>query len=106
MLDIDASNTPLGGVLSQIQEGQQQIIGYFSKTLSRPERNYCVTRRELLAVVKSVEHFYKYLYGCKFLPRTDHDALKCLLRFKNPEGQVVRWIEQLQESSLWRSSEC
>lgn len=65
--------------------------------LSKPERNYCVTRRELLAVVKSVEHFYKYLYGRKFLLRTDHAALKWLLQFKNPEGQVARWIERLQE---------
>ena len=70
---------------------------YFSKTLSKPERNYCVTRRELLALIKGVEHFYKYLYGRKFLLRTDHAALKWLLQFKNPEGQVARWIERLQE---------
>ncbi|KAG5889429.1 hypothetical protein JTB14_032762 [Gonioctena quinquepunctata] len=58
ILDTDASNVGLGAVLSQIQEGQEKVIGYFSKTLSKPERNYCVTRRELLAVVKGVEHFY------------------------------------------------
>ena len=97
ILDTDASNVGLGAVLSQIQDGQEKVIGYFSKTLSKPERNYCVTRRELLAVVKAVEHFYKYLYGRKFLLRTDHAALKWLLQFKNPEGQVARWIERLQE---------
>ncbi|KAG5895588.1 hypothetical protein JTB14_002350 [Gonioctena quinquepunctata] len=53
--------------------------------------------RELLAVVKGVEHFYKYVYGRRFLLRTDHAALKWLLQFKNPEGQVARWIERLQE---------
>ncbi|KAG5896052.1 hypothetical protein JTB14_011047 [Gonioctena quinquepunctata] len=97
ILDTDASNVGLGTVLSQIQEGQEKVIGYFSKTLSKPERNYCVTRRELLAVVKGVEHFYKYVYGRRFLLRTDHAALKWLLQFKNPEGQVARWIERLQE---------
>lgn len=97
ILDTDASNVGIGGVLSQTQEGQEKVIGYFSKTLSKPERNYCVTRRELLAVVKSVEHFYKYLYGRKFAIRTDHAALKWLLNFKNPEGQIARWIERLQE---------
>jgi hypothetical protein len=97
ILDTDASNVGLGAVLSQIQHGQEKVIGYFSKTLSKPERNYCVTRRELLAVIKGVEHFYKYLYGRKFLLRTDHAALKWLLQFKNPEGQVARWIERLQE---------
>ncbi|KAG5886026.1 hypothetical protein JTB14_023667 [Gonioctena quinquepunctata] len=97
ILDTDASNVGLGAVLSQIQEGQERVIGYFSKTLSKPKRNYCVTRRELLAVVKGVEHFYKYVYGRRFLLRTDHAALKWLLQFKNPEGQVARWIERLQE---------
>lgn len=97
ILDTDASNVGIGAILSQEQKGQEKVIGYFSKTLSKPERNYCVTRRELLAVVKSIEHFYKYLYGRKFLLRTDHAALKWLMQFKNPEGQVARWIERLQE---------
>lgn len=97
VLDTDASNVGIGSVLSQIQDNQERVIGYFSKVLSKPERNYCVTRRELLAVVKSVENFRKYLYGRKFKLRTDHAALMWLLRFKNPEGQVARWIERLQE---------
>ena len=97
ILDTDASEHGIGGVLSQLQDGQERVIGYFSKTLSKPERNYCVTRRELLAVVKSVEHFYKYLYGTRFLLRTDHASLKWLLNFRNPEGQVARWLQKLQE---------
>lgn len=94
ILDTDVG---IGGVLSQLQEGQERVIGYVSKTLSKPERNYCVTRRELIAVAKAVEHFYKYLYGRRFLLRTDHASLKWLLNFRNPEGQVARWMEKLQE---------
>ncbi|CAK9820223.1 Retrovirus-related Pol polyprotein from transposon 412 [Anthophora quadrimaculata] len=97
ILDTDASNFALGAVLSQVQEGTERVIAYFSKTLGKSERNYCVTRKELLAIVKSVEHFHHYLYGRKFLIRTDHAALKWLLSFKNPEGQVARWIERLQQ---------
>ena len=97
IVDTDASNTGLGGVLSQKRGDQEVAIAYFSKSLSKPERNYCVTRRELLAVVKTLQHFSKYLLGRKFRIRTDHAALKWLLEFKNPEGQVARWIEQLQE---------
>lgn len=56
---------------------------------------YCVISREFL---DRVEHFYKYyLYGRKFLLRTDHAALKWLLTFRNPEGQVARSIERLKE---------
>lgn len=97
IVDTDASNTGIGGVLSQRKGNQEVVIAYFSKSLSKPERNYCVTRRELLAVVKTLQHFSKYLLGRKFYLRTDHAALKWLLQFKNPEGQVARWIELLQE---------
>lgn len=97
IVDTDASNTGIGGILSQKKGDNEVVIAYFSKSLSKPERNYCVTRRELLAVVKTLQHFSKYLLGRKFRIRTDHAALKWLLEFKNPEGQVARWIEQLQE---------
>ncbi|UYV79411.1 K02A2.6-like [Cordylochernes scorpioides] len=97
ILDTDASNTGIGGVLSQVQEGSERVIAYFSKTLSKPERNYCVTRKELLAVVKSIEHFHHYLYGQEFILRSDHASLQWLLNFKNPEGQLARWIQRLQE---------
>ena len=44
ILDTDASAEGIGSVLSQIQDGQERVIAYYSKTLSPPERNYCVTR--------------------------------------------------------------
>ena len=96
-MDTDASQDGIGGVLSQVQDGEEKVIGYFSRTLSKQERNYCVTRRELLAIVKTLEHFHKYLYGRKFLIRTDHSALRWLLGFKDPQGQTARWLERLQE---------
>ena len=42
------------------------MVAYYSKTFSPPQRNYCVTRRELLAVVMAVNHFRPYLYGQEF----------------------------------------
>ena len=57
--------------------------------LSKPERRYCVTRRELLAVVMFTEHFRPFLIGCKFTPRTDHGSLTWLRNFKDPEGQMA-----------------
>ncbi|UYV64981.1 K02A2.6-like [Cordylochernes scorpioides] len=97
ILDTDASNTGISGVLSQVQEGSERVIAYFSKTLSKPERNYCVTRKELLAIVKSIEHFHLYLYGQGFILRSDHAYLQWLLNLKNPEAQLARWIQRLQE---------
>ena len=97
ILDTDASNNGIGAVLSQLQDGQERVIAYFSRSLNRAESQYCVTRKELLAMVKAVRHFHCYLYGRHFLLRTDHAALRWLLNFKAPEGQVARWLEQLQQ---------
>ncbi|MBJ5627117.1 hypothetical protein JGG67_23140, partial [Salmonella enterica subsp. enterica serovar Derby] len=47
--------------------------------------------------MKAGEHFHHYLYGQKFLVRTDHGALRWLMSFRNPEGQTARWIQRLQE---------
>ncbi|GFW02531.1 retrovirus-related Pol polyprotein from transposon 17.6 [Trichonephila clavipes] len=80
-----------------LDDGQEHVIAYFSKCLSKPEQNYCVTRKELLDIIKAVEHFYPYFYGRRFLLRTDHASLTWLLNFKNPEGQIARWIQSLQE---------
>ena len=100
ILDTDASGYGLGGVLSQVKDGEERVIAYVSKTLNWAERNYCVTRRELMAVVKFVKHFKQHLYGQEVIVRTDHAALKWLLNFKNPEGQLARWIEVLSGYSL------
>ncbi len=69
---------------------------YYSCSLIRPERNYCVTRQELLAVVLAGRHFRPYLLGTKFTLRTDHASLTWMLNFRQPEGQVARWLEILQ----------
>ena len=78
ILDTDASAVGVGGVLSQEQDGKERVVAYYSKTLAPPERNYCVTRPELLAVVKSVKHFRPYLCGQVFRLRTDHASLQWL----------------------------
>ena len=97
IIDTDASEKGIGAVLSQEQNGQEKVIAYFSRTLSRTEQNYCVTRRELLAMVKGIEHFHYYLYGRRFTLRTDHASLRWLLNFRQPEGQIARWLQKLQE---------
>ncbi|GBM42712.1 Retrovirus-related Pol polyprotein from transposon 297 [Araneus ventricosus] len=97
ILDTAASNEGIGALLSQNIGNEERVIAYFSKSLGKPERNYCAIRKELLATVKSIEHFHHYLYGRKFLLRTDHASLRWLLNFNEPEGQIARWIQRFQE---------
>ena len=98
ILDTDASDNGIGAVLSQVDPiGRERVVAYASRTLSKPERRYCVTRKELLAVVYFINHFRPYLLGKEFNLRTDHGCLTWLFNFKEPEGQLARWIEKLQE---------
>ena len=98
ILDTDASNAAIGAVLSQIgKDGQEHVIAYGSRLLTKSERQYSVTRRELLAVVVFTKYFRPYLLGRSFVLRTDHGSLQWLFNFKDPEGQVARWLEALQE---------
>jgi hypothetical protein len=95
ILDTDASLSSVGAVLSQVQDGVERPISYASKTLSKTQRNYCTTMRELLAAVIFVKHFHHYLWGKKFILRTDHASLTWLTNFKEPEGMLARWLSIL-----------
>ena len=99
VLDTDASTCGVGGVLSQVQDGKERVIAYYSKTLTLAKKNYCMTWRELLAVVKSMKHFRPYLYGRHFRLWTDHASLRWLCRRTEPFEQVACWLEQLAEFS-------
>jgi len=86
-------------VLSQVQDGREVVVTYYNKALLAPEKKYCTTRRELLAVVKAVKHFRPYLYGRTFRLRLDHVCLIWLCRRAEPSSQVAHWLEILAEFS-------
>ena len=97
MLDTDASDVAVDAVLSQIIDGVERPIAFYSRVMNSAQRNYCPTRRELLAVVAALQHFRHYLLGSHIILRTDHHSLKWLKTFKRPEGILARWIETLAE---------
>ena len=96
VLDTDASKCHIGAVLSIIMDGEERVLAYGSRLYSRAEMNYCVTRRELLAVVYFTKLYKQYLLGRHFKLRTDHAALRWLRKTPEPIGQQSRWLEQLE----------
>ena len=95
ILDTDASSFGLGAILLQVQDGQEPVIAYASKALSKSQKRYCTTYRKLLALVLFVKHFRHYLWGRRFIIGTDHAALTWLLSFHEPQGMLARWISVL-----------
>ena len=103
ILDTDASNESIGAALSQIQDGREVPISFASNSLNKAQRNYCTTKRELLAVVVYTKKFKHFLWGSNFTLRTDHSSLRWLLNFKDAEGMIGRWLAHLSEYGLEHS---
>ena len=95
ILDTDASNFGLGGVLSQIHNDVECVIAYCSRALRPSQRKYCTTKREMLAAVSMC--IRSYLRGAKFTLRSDHKSLVWLHHFKDTEGMMARWLHTLQQ---------
>ena len=51
ILDVDACDQSIGAVISQKVNGEEHDIGFASRTLRKSECAYCITRKQLLALV-------------------------------------------------------
>ena len=45
--------------------------------------------------MRFTDKYKYYLLGRRFKVRTDHSSLTWLLRFREPQGQLARWLESL-----------
>jgi len=97
ILYTDASNYAIGAVLAQVQDGQERIICYISKTLNAAQMKYGITEKEMLSLVYSVLKLREYLFGAHFTVKVDHCSLCYLLKISSPSGRLTRWALLLQE---------
>lgn len=96
-LQCDASNSGIGAVLFQLDDNnEEKPLFFYSSKLTKSEKNYSVTERECLAVVKAVKKFRPYLEGYEFNIITDHHSLKWLMSTKDLSGRLARWSLKLQ----------
>jgi len=92
----DASDLGLGGILVQEYDGVKHPVAYASKKLSASERAYAVVERECLAIVWAIEKFQNYLYMKPVILEVDHAPLQFLHRAKWQNSRVMRWAMTLQ----------
>jgi len=57
IVTIDAPDTAIGEVLSQIQDGYECVLAYWIWQLQKAERNYSTIKCEALTVVSNFTHF-------------------------------------------------
>ncbi len=94
-MEVDASTTGVGAVLSQQQGTPTKLhpCAFFSRKLSPAERNYDIGNRELLAIKLALEEWRHWLEGAQqpFMVLTDHKNLEYLRDAKRLNPRQARW---------------
>lgn len=90
-MEADASGEAIGATLYQ----EHGVLGFFSKKLSTPQRNYTNTERELLAIIEGLSHFRTCIYGVDLIIKTDHANLLHSPDLQKSRAQ--RWKLLLEE---------
>ena len=95
ILTTDSSKVVVFAILSQVQNELECPIDYASRQLNNAERPYTVSEKEMSALVWATKQFRCYLFGKKFLFRSDNSTLKylkiCRSKF-TPEEMVFKII--------------
>lgn len=94
VLYVDASDTAVGAVLHQHEDGQVKPLGFYSKKLTGAQLNYSTYDRELTSIYQGIKHFRYMLEGRQFAIYTDHKPLIFALN-QNPEKASPRQARQL-----------
>ena len=96
VLQTDACDVGISAVLSQINDGAEKPICFFSRKLRENEENFAIIEKECLAILVGINKFREYLYGAPFMIRTDHAPLQWLNENKNVSSRRMRWALSLQ----------
>jgi hypothetical protein len=96
VLETDCSDFCLGLVLkNQYPNGEEKIVAFGSKCVSDQQRRYCTTKKELSAILWTLQKYRYLLLGKKVMVKTDHKCLQYLLLSSNMSDQLARWYEIL-----------
>jgi hypothetical protein len=87
----------VAAILFKVQDGIERPISYTSRQMNKAEQNYSASEAEILAVTWGTRRFRCYLYGKRFIQRTDHAALKYLHTFADNNSRLLRWSLRLSE---------
>jgi len=97
-METDASSYAYGAVLSQkAADKKHHPVAFYSKSMTPAERNYGISDKEALPIIKGLQFWRHWLEGTPEPVRiiTDHRNLEY---FKNPRAlnrRQLRWLEQL-----------
>src|SRR5260221_8243026 len=97
-MEMDASNHTYSAVLTQqVLDNLHHPIVFFSKSMNPAERNYSISDKEALAIVKALQHWRHWL-ECTKEPVdiiTNHQNLEYFKQPRQLNCCQLQWLEQL-----------
>ena len=102
IVQTDASELGIGGVLLQSRDDKLMPVKYVSRKLLDRERSYSIVKKKYLAVLWTVKQLglHKYLYGRQFTLQTDHMPLVAIGQKKVANERIMRWAVALQAHNM------
>lgn len=97
VIQCDSSDFGVGCVLTQNFDDGERVIAYISRSLTKQERNFSTTEKELLSILFGIEKFRPYVEGSHFVVVTDHYSLCWLHNLRNLSGRLARWAVRIQQ---------
>ena len=98
LLEVDASGSGLGAVISQLQDGKKRVIAFASKALTPSESKYPAHKLEFLGLKWAVvDKFREYLLGRRFHVLTDNNPLLYVTSSAKLDATGQRWVAALAD---------
>jgi hypothetical protein len=87
-------------LLQKNDEGFEQPIAFFSKSLKDVELKYDILEKQAYAMVKALKAFSTYVLHSKIIAYVPTNAIKDILVQPDSDGRRGRWLAKIQEFNL------
>ena len=93
-------HTIVGVLLQKNEDGYEQPISFFNKTLRDAPLKYSILEKWTFALIKALKYFKVYIIHSHIVAYVPSVAVKDILTQPDPEGRRAKWIDVLLEYDL------
>jgi hypothetical protein len=100
ILSFASEHTIIVVLLQKNEEGFEQPISFFSKSLRDAELRYDILEKQAYAMVKALKYFKTYVLHSKIIAYVPTSSVKDILVQPDSDGRRGWWLAKIQEFDL------